>query len=124
MSELDKLHTNNLREFVKLHKEICSIIKVCVKSNVKELELDTFKVSFFGPQGNLNEADIPHPIIGKESEKLMTQINESTLASLEQSSKQDQLESMAITDPVQYEELLLSGDLEDPDAESKARGSE
>jgi hypothetical protein len=54
----------------------------------------------------------------------MTQINESTLASLEQSSKQDQLESMAITDPVQYEELLLSGDLEDPDAESKARGSE
>lgn len=105
------------------HKEVCQILKVCVRSNVKELRLGELTVSFFDPKGPQAEI-MPQVVQDPESLSKMNNIDKSTRETLEYRLKQDQLEQMAIEDPVEYEKLQLSGDLEDRDAEPEARGSQ
>ena len=105
------------------HKEICAIVRVCVKSNVKELCLGELKVSFFDPNGTQKVAIMPQVAQDPESLSKMKELDQKTLEALELEAKQDQLDEMLIQDPMQYEELVLAGDIEDRDAQSQARGS-
>lgn len=104
-------------------KEICQILRYCVRSNVKELRLGELIVSFFDPAGPKAEI-MPQVVQDPESLSKMNNVDRSTLETLEYRLKQDQLEQMAIEDPVEYEKLQLSGDLEDRDAEPENRGFE
>lgn len=98
------------------HKELCAILKACVKFNVKVLEYQGLKVTFFDPVMDNNAVITRPPIRDPELLKSkIRQVDQETLDKQEFQVKEDMLDQMLIEDPASYERLLLEKDLEDGD---------
>jgi len=83
-------------------KDLCSIIDSCGLNNVKCLELDGIKIDFSHKKEN---------IIAENNIIIKNVDNEKDLIKEELKIKEDQLELMAIEDPLKFEEYILSGEL-------------
>ena len=94
--------------------EVCEIIKVCAASGVARIQYGALEVDF----GSQSVAAEPQPHVVEES--VISQVEQEAVLSAEVNAKQEELSSMLLTDPSEYERLMLLGDLEDkaePDAE-------
>lgn len=112
--------------------EVCSILKACAESKVRELKFGGLYVSF-GPQALEEQIHImlppaasepvaptsaPPPVAEMTEAQHTIQTSES-LAQAEIEAKEDQLALLAIENPVEFERQLMNGELEDgPSAES------
>jgi hypothetical protein len=92
--------------------EICDILKACTASRVSKLEYANLKVEFSSePQAMTAPSSkfIPIPAhadaIQEEEDK--------AFESAEIQSKSEQLSTMLLTDPAEYERLIMEGDLKE-----------
>ena len=103
--------------------DICGLIEVCGRSGVASMKWGDLELTF---QTELKEQHLtqqawPVPIsplsadteISEAKHKNYDDFQRTRLESDEQRLREDQLAEMLLTDPVQYEELLASGELED-----------
>jgi restriction endonuclease Mrr len=103
-------------------EDICAIIEKCGANGVSRLTLDSLEIIFhptYTEEKKISRAttqEVPpvteeNPSQGPESDPISPEL----LKKLEADIKDERLKEMMITDPAQYEELLLSGALENED---------
>lgn len=93
--------------------EICNIIEACAKSGVETFRAHDIEISF-KPRASVPSQEplfIP-PEVERAAE---SQARESLIRD-EVEHKQNELDQLIINDPLAFEELLRSGDLEDEEA--------
>lgn len=97
-----------------LVKDMTEIIKIASKHNVKEIRIGEIHVIFRGSvkkkQDNLF---VQPPSLNPEMKAKAELLQSQTLEKNEFETREAQLARMLLEDPLQYEELLSSGDLED-----------
>lgn len=111
-------------------EEVCAIIRACGESGVRVLKFAELYVQF-GPKAE-PERQSPDPRVmdkAKSEEPSSTdtemsataiQIDQETLAKLEDQAKRERVQRLMLENPGEYERLLSSGDLEDdPDFDSE-----
>lgn len=84
-------------------KDVCCIISTCRKSGVSSLSYSGLEVTFGDTEKVKQKKN------NKQLEKEIPKI----ISTQEYDIKQDQLEEMIITDPVQYEKLMQQGEIVD-----------
>lgn len=85
---------------------ICSIIKQCGESGVRELKFSNLDLSF-GPA---------EPVIEENGQRIPTakeiaEVERKHIEEIEQDVKETDLDYMRLMDPARYEELISSGEL-------------
>lgn len=92
-------------------KDICNIIKQCSYSGVTHFNFGDLQISFKQSQLKAEENSITPgtEILGDE----LSQAEETATIQNEVQTREEQLEEMLLTDPLQFEELIRNGELED-----------
>lgn len=90
-------------------KEICEIIEICAKSGVDTFDFLDLKIKFKNIYAPTIE---PITILPQDAEKAKTQAREANIVD-NYKDKQQMLDQLLITDPVEYENLLRLGDLDE-----------
>lgn len=107
-------------------KDICNIIRVCSKSHVSRIKMGDLEIEF---RGSGIEKQVP-VTIAEATNCEKPQNLEASYATVEEEVieqegvklREEQLLQMAIEDPVEYEKLIASGDLEDMEVEQSDSG--
>lgn len=99
-----------IKERIFTTKDICSIIKACSTSGVREFKYLDLSLSFVQVETDraIDPVFIPEAI----KQQSISQAREA-FEKEEMKYKEDELELMQIVDPLQYEELLKTGDIVD-----------
>ena len=99
-------------------KDVVLVLKQCERlKNIKELRFGELHVIF-----DLNQAEktaqaaIPTALIGPEQKAKAQEQAKAVFEEIALKTKEDRLEHMLIEDPLQYEKLIMSGELEEQDA--------
>lgn len=105
-------------------KDICAIIKECAKNGVISLKLGELKVEFdktalsnhsqAPEQASQVKSVFPAPKFNEEEEVIEEAKLKDTAELIE-----DELATLQLTDPYEYEELMFQGALEDGKEEAK-----
>lgn len=109
-------------------EEVCSILKACYESRVRVLKFSNLEVEFLEdvkPQIVVSEPILPDTAMSEDKPDAPDLFRVETESLIEREAadvKQMQLDQMLIEDPLQYEHLLLAGELED--AKSGDQGAE
>jgi hypothetical protein len=90
-------------------EDICAILGSCDKNGVAALKFGDLQVEFFDKQPETSVAHTSAPEIAAEQSK----IHNSALVEEEIRTREQQLEELFLTDPLEAERLLAKGDLED-----------
>jgi hypothetical protein len=108
------------------HKGVCEIIKVCVKSNIKELKFGELELTFFGSEAQIDDevhvvsaAAIPRARLSQAKLNKMKSNDETILLSLAEQHKQDELDRLLMEDPAKFEDLVIAKELEALDGGEK-----
>lgn len=100
-------------------EQVCAIISKCAESGVTELKFGDLHVSFQPKSEQTTQAATwarpAHHSDTEISEELLRQTDKERLEQDERRFREEQLAEMMLTDPLAYEELLASGELEDRD---------
>jgi len=107
-SKIDKPQRGRPTKFAFSGKDICEIIAACHKAEAIGFEFGDLKIEFGKRTTELESPVIP--IFEPEQQK---QVDEHTMLELEQERKLEELSRMAILRPHEYEQLEMSGDLDD-----------
>jgi ribosomal protein L15 len=86
---------------------ICNIIEACSHASVSEFIYGGLTIRF----GNLQTAN--HDSLPQDISSQVSTANAETLLDGEVNLREEQLSAMVIENPVEYEKLLLDGDLSD-----------
>jgi hypothetical protein len=90
-------------------QEICEILRTCHLSGVRQFKLDTMDVVFANPA-----LDVPESLPVPEGlRKAMILQEQDALIKDEVALREEEISRLLIEDPVKYEELMGSGDLEE-----------
>jgi hypothetical protein len=97
---------------------ICSIIEACSRAGVAELKFGSLHVSFLPKLEQAQRvvwesASAPSSSDAAHSDAIQKTNDEERLMFDEKALREQQLDEMMITDPLAYEELIASGELED-----------
>jgi hypothetical protein len=95
-------------------QEVCDIIKACAASGVARIEFGPLKVEF-----GLQQSALPTPIEPIDP-RITARAEQEAVESAEFRMKQDQLSTMLLSDPAEYERLMMIGDLEETKADTDA----
>lgn len=87
---------------------ICDIIKVCAKSRVRSIKLGTLEIEFF------TDTMVETQKLGKAT--INPHFEEKIEVKEELDVKRDRLALSLIEDPLEYERLLVAGDIEDAES--------
>lgn len=102
------------RKFAK-REDICHILRECAKSGVTHLKWEGLEV-WFGETNELNPLGAP-PRAKPPTEKVLSeslQVSKEQLETEELLSKEDRLDHMLIENPLEYENLMMAGELDEP----------
>lgn len=93
-------------------ENLCAIIEVCGRCGVSELELEKLKIKFHHVKNTAHT--MPTVVPTAQGQEKVAEISKDfdLPPKMEAEIKQAQLDYMMVEDPVAYEDLLLSGDLE------------
>ena len=100
-------------------KEICSIIKVCARNGVSELEYRELKVVFKTKESTVNESAVTQTSVAEnfpghlEDNDEVAPAPEEVVREEELRIKELELANMPVEDPAHYEELLATGKLDE-----------
>lgn len=94
-------------------KDLCEIIKLCRKSGVVEFEHDGLRLRL----GNEVPQEPPRPMTPAEREKQKLDEAKALLEN-ERRVRLEQLDTLKLTDPEEYEALIARGELEHVGEES------
>lgn len=97
-------------------KELCGILKECSRSGVAKLKFGELEVEFQKPTEKL-EGEPLSPRALTEILAEQQKIHNVSLKTDEIRLKEQALAELPITDPLQYEELLMRGELTESDEE-------
>ena len=94
-------------------KKISAIIKACGKAGVQEFSLGELRITF----GTKTDPDLSvSPLSGEAlSDEDHRKLNEQSLEQDEVRTRENQMEELLITDPAQYERLIIDGEFSDGD---------
>lgn len=89
-------------------KQLCALIRACGESGVSELSFDTLHVKF-GPKhtpATKREDDVTAPSVADPVQESQDLLKETLML------REDDLAMKLITDPAEYERLLVAGELD------------
>jgi uncharacterized protein with PhoU and TrkA domain len=92
------------------HKDLISLIKICASNSVREIRCGELVVSFDRQtRDETNELSSPRP---KVAESVIKEVRDEALLKQSFESTEEIMAHLQIEDPVQYERMLLEGELE------------
>lgn len=92
-------------------KDLCSIIKQCANSKVRELKIGELFMAF----GEIDQSShsLSNQVQTKPTEIEIQKISDEALAQDNLARNQDELEHLKLTDPLAWERVIAEGDLGD-----------
>jgi hypothetical protein len=84
--------------------DLCAIIKTCYESGVKRIVLPGVIISFTGDTPVMSYAPT-------KDHNVIEQIESEALSQIEQETNEERLSRLMLENPVEYERLVLNGDL-------------
>lgn len=91
--------------------DILRILKECAKLGVTHLKMGELEISFSPVE---DKADIPKKV--REKPKLQAQYERESIETQEVTVKQKNLDELLLSDPEEYERLIIEGELVDEEA--------
>jgi hypothetical protein len=93
-------------------KDVCEIIAACATNGVATMKWGSLEIQFKASHAPSQET-LPNPIeASSQGPEKEPEVSPELLQKIEQDMKQEELASMMINDPAQFEELLSAGAIE------------